>query len=89
MSTPHIAGSAAVLLQIHPSWSPAQIKSALVNRADLVIKDAQTGLHDVGPTAQGAGRENLSVATDATTRMDPASASFGRVPTGRPTSQRG
>ena len=38
-----------------------------------------TGTHDVGPTAQGAGRENLSVAADATTWMDPASASFGRV----------
>src|SRR5213080_4444339 len=39
MSTPHIAGSAAVLLDLHPLWPPAQIKSALVNRADLVIKD--------------------------------------------------
>ena len=86
MATPHIAGSAAVLLQLHPDWSPAQIKSALVNRADLVIKDAQTGLHDVGPTAQGAGRQNLSAAADATTWMDPASASFGRVATGKPTS---
>src|SRR6266516_1607739 len=38
MSTPHIAGSAAVLLDIHhgQGWSPARIKSALVNRADLV-----------------------------------------------------
>src|SRR5216110_367836 len=62
MSTPHIAGSAAVLKNLHSSWTPAQIKSALVNRADLVIKDAITALHDVGPTAQGAGRENLSVA---------------------------
>ena len=86
MSTPHIAGSAAVLLQLHNDWTPAQIKSALVNRADLVVKDAATGLHDVGPTAQGAGRENLSVAADATTWMDPASASFGRVTLGRPTS---
>jgi minor extracellular serine protease Vpr len=86
MSTPHIAGSAAVLLNLHPSWSPAQIKSALVNRADLVIKDAVTGLHDVGPTAQGAGRENLSVAADATSWMDPAAASFGRVTLGHPTS---
>ena len=49
------------------------------NRADLVIKDAITGTHDVGPTAQGGGRENLSVAADATTWMDPVSASFGRV----------
>src|SRR5881398_2304894 len=86
MSTPHIAGSAAVLLQLHPSWSPAQIKSALVNHADLVVKDAATGLHDIGPTAQGAGRENLSVAADATTWMDPVSASFGRVTVGHPTS---
>ena len=44
------------------------------------------GLHDIGPTAQGAGRENLSVAADATTWMDPASASFGRVTVGHPTS---
>jgi len=86
MSTPHIAGSAAVLLQLHPDWSPAQIKSALVNHADLVVKDSVTGLHDIGPTAQGAGRENLSVAADATTWLDPASASFGRVTHGHPTS---
>ena len=45
-----------------------------------------TGTHDVGPTAQGGGRENLSVAADATTWMDPASASFGRVTLGHPTS---
>jgi minor extracellular serine protease Vpr len=86
MSTPHIAGSAAVLLQPYPDWSPAQIKSALVNRADLVVKDAATGLHDIGPTAQGAGRENLSVAAEATIWMDPVSASFGKVTVGHPTS---
>jgi minor extracellular serine protease Vpr len=85
MSTPHIAGSAAVLLELHPDWSPDQIKSALVNHADLVIKDAVTGMHDVGPRAQGAGRENLSVAADATTWMDPASASFGKVSAVNPT----
>jgi hypothetical protein len=90
MSTPHIAGSAAVLLQLYPDWSPAQIKSALVNHADLVedvvVKDAATGLHSIGPTAQGAGRESLSVAAEATTWMDPVSASFGRVTVGHPTS---
>jgi len=85
MSTPHIAGSAAVLLQLHNTWTPAHIKSALVNRADLVIKDAITGTHDVGPTAQGTGRENLSIAADSTTWMDPSSASFGKVTHGHPT----
>ena len=86
MSTPHIAGSAAVLKNLHSDWTPAQIKSALVNHADMVIKDAITALHDVGPTAQGAGRENLSVAAGATTWMDPVSASFGKVTLGHPTS---
>jgi len=86
MATPHIAGSAAVLLQLHNDWSPAQIKSALVNRADLVVKDAVTGTHDVGPTLQGGGRENLSDSADGTTWMDPVSASFGRVTVGRPSS---
>jgi subtilisin family serine protease len=86
MSTPHIAGSAAVLKNLHPTWSPAQIKSELVNRADLVIKDSITGTHDVGPTAQGAGRENLGVAADGTTWMDPVSASFGKITAGRPVS---
>jgi len=84
MATPHVAGGAAVLMQLHPNWSPAQIKSALVNRADLVVKDAVTGMHDVGPMLQGAGRENLSVSAHATTWMDPASASFGRITAGRP-----
>jgi len=51
----------------------------------LVVKDSATGLHDVGPTVQGAGRENLSVAADATTWMDPVSASFGKVTVGAPT----
>src|SRR5437588_6723343 len=86
MSTPHIAGSAAVLLDLHQDWSPAQIKSALVNRADLVVKDAKTGTHEVGPTAQGAGRENLTGAANSTTWLSPVSASFGKVPTGSPTS---
>jgi subtilisin family serine protease len=87
MATPHIAGSAAVLLDLsNKTWSPARIKSALVNRAELVVKDAATGLHDVGPTLQGGGRQNLSVAADATTWLEPVSASFGKVTVGHPTS---
>ena len=79
MAAPHIAGSAAVLLAIHPTWSPAMVKSALVNRSDRVIKDAKTGTLAVGPQAQGAGRENLSNASAANLFLSPSSASFGKV----------
>jgi subtilisin family serine protease len=79
MATPHLAGSAAVLLGLHPTWSPDQVKSALANTADRVIQDAKTGRNEVGPTAQGAGRENLTNASNATVWFEPDSASFGKV----------
>ena len=79
MATPHIAGSAAVLLALHPSWSPAQVKSALVNTADRVIRNASNGNQGVGPTQQGGGRENLSNAADSSLALAPVSASFGRI----------
>jgi minor extracellular serine protease Vpr len=79
MSTPHFAGSSAVLLQLHSNWSPDDVKSALANTADRVVKDAKTGTMDIGPTAQGAGRENLTNAANATILFEPDSASFGRI----------
>jgi minor extracellular serine protease Vpr len=79
MATPHLAGSSAVLLQLHPDWTPDQVKSALANTSDRVIQDAKTGMKDVGPTAQGAGRENLTHAAAATIFFEPDSASFGNV----------
>src|SRR5207247_639881 len=44
MATPHLAGSAAVVIGQHPDWSAAEVRSAVVNTADLgVLKDYLTG----------------------------------------------
>jgi minor extracellular serine protease Vpr len=83
MATPHIAGSAAVLRQLYPDWTPAQIKSALVNTADLVVRNAVNAATTVGPMAQGGGREDLTEAAKATVFFDPVSASFGKIDASR------
>jgi minor extracellular serine protease Vpr len=74
MATPHLSGSAALLLQLHPDWSPADVKSALVNNAARVVTD---GTNDPGVLARGGGRIDLVAANDTPVTIAPASASFG------------
>lgn len=54
MSTPHVAGVAALLMQAHPDWSPAAIKSALMTTAhqSLTQTDGET---PANPFDFGAG----------------------------------
>jgi subtilisin family serine protease len=84
MATPHLAGSAAVVLSKHPTWSAAQVRSAIVNTADQGVvtshTDGTTVLTD--PTIIGSGRENLNSAVNAKVALDPVSVSFGGVPSG-------
>ena len=83
MATPHLAGSAAVVLGQHPGWSAAEVRSAIVNTAkrDIVRElDGETLLTDVNIV--GAGRLDLKNAVDATVALDPVSVSFGAVPSG-------
>lgn len=83
MATPHLAGSAAVVRGQHPTWTAAQVRSAVVNTADTgVLKSANTGAPVSDVNLIGSGRENLLAAVGAGPAMDPVSVSFGAVPSG-------
>lgn len=83
MATPHLAGSAAFLNSAHPTWSSAEIRSAIVNTAEQnVLKTFDTGLLTMNVNVVGAGRLNLNNADGASVALDPVSVSFGAVPSG-------
>ncbi len=54
MSTPHVAGVAALLMQAHPDWSPAALKSALMTTAHQSLF-APGGENPAIPFDYGAG----------------------------------
>src|SRR5215218_4146180 len=53
MAAPHVAGAAALLLQRHPGWTPAQVKSALAQTGDDVFSDNLRSVQLT--TARGGG----------------------------------
>ena len=68
MATPHVAGAAALLRQLHPDWTPDQVKGALMG----------TGLDlDLSAFAQGSGRVQVDVAATAPAAFTPPSISLG------------
>ncbi len=77
MASPHVAGSAALLLAAHPDWTPADVRSALVNAAARVVTDPITGSFDPGVMSRGGGRIDLPAATAVPVTFNPASVSFG------------
>jgi len=82
MATPHVAGAAALLLQLHPRWSPAQVKSALMNTATEDVFLNTTATARAGVLDRGAGRIDLTKAGDPGLTLNPPSLSGGEVAAG-------
>jgi subtilisin family serine protease len=69
MATPHVAGAVALLLQIHPDWTPEQIHAALVETA--------TSLTDRPVYMAGGGIANVCNAATTQALFTPATLNFG------------
>lgn len=86
MASPHVAGTAALLRQMYPTWSNAAIKSALMSTSKYWYIYRQEDGRAAQPLDMGAGRIDLAKAMDPGVILNPPSLSFGLVPTGTPTS---
>jgi len=75
MSSPHVAGSGALLKALHPNWTPGQIKSALMTTAstDVVKED---GVTPATPFDDGSGRVKLNKAGDPGLTFDVPGADY-------------
>ena len=69
MAAPHVAGAAAILLERHPDWTPADVKAALVAGARAIP--------GVGVLDGGAGVLDLAAADAPLVGAAPTSVSFG------------
>ena len=70
MASPHVAGAAAMMRQLHPDWSANDIKTALTSTAmmeGILDDDAET---PASPFAMGAGRMDLDAAAKAILTFD-------------------
>ncbi|XP_027177792.1 subtilisin-like protease SBT1.8 [Coffea eugenioides] len=69
MSTPHLSGIAALIQSLHPDWSPAAVKSAIMTSADFLNHDGSLILDErmllANLFAIGAGHVNLARVADA------------------------
>lgn len=79
MATPHISGAAALVHVAHPTWSPPEIKSALMMTAKntgLQTQAADGSVSPATPTDVGAGRVQVDQAVYAGLVMNELGVNF-------------
>ena len=81
MSTPVVAGAAALLLQAHPDWTPADVKESLMATAHPAFVD-EAGTREASPLTAGAGLIDVAAADAPGIVAEPPSLTFGAIPDG-------
>jgi minor extracellular serine protease Vpr len=76
-AVPMVAGAVALVKQLHPTWTPAQLKSAVVNTATQDVTD--TDGSTAHTNAAGAGKLSAADAMKVAATLNPATIAFGPV----------
>lgn len=76
MSSPHAAGSGALIRAVHPDWTPAMIQSALMTTARTGTVRMQDRTSPAGPFDQGAGHLQIDRAAQAGFVLDETAARY-------------
>jgi hypothetical protein len=78
MSSPHIAGSGILLAALHPTWTPGQVKSAIMTTAtENVVKE--DGATPADPFDFGSGRVSLGPAGNPGLTFDETAANMAAL----------
>jgi subtilisin family serine protease len=76
MATPAVAGAAALLMQRHPTWTPQEVRQALMLTAVPVFHDTARTIQAT-PLQAGEGMIDVAAADRTPLFAEPASLSFG------------
>ncbi len=74
MASPHVAGAGALMAQVRPDWSPAQMQSALMTSAFTGVLNHT--LDAATPFAQGSGRIDVAEAISVGLLFDEVAADY-------------
>jgi len=75
-SAPIVTGAAALIFQLHPTWTAENVKSSLVNTADRGVTWDGEEAHVIDT---GNGRLNVEKGAGASALLNPVSVSFGAI----------
>jgi hypothetical protein len=78
MAAPHVAGSALLLFDAHPDWTPGDVRSALTGSASPTVTENGS---PAPPFATGSGRIQVDAAAAPGLLLDETAARFGTLGT--------